>query len=212
MKTKIFEIQRIKKRAAWTREEDEILISQSLKHSRRSWTNISNLIKTKTPYQCFLRFRSVNPNLKKGTWDSEEDIRIVHDVMKHGFKWFLIAKGFTSRNAKQIRDRYINYLDPNIIKTKFSTEEDLMILDLHSRYGNRWSIIRQFMPNRSADMIKNRYNSSVKRNKKLTEYKCNRNSTYQDEYSRMSEFSFSENMFSFGLLENNFDVNDLFNY
>jgi hypothetical protein len=213
MKSKIFDIQRTKKRVCWTKNEDELLITHSLKQSRRSWTKISKLIRTKTPYECFLRFRSINPYLKKGSWDNEEDEHIVEGVKKYGPKWYIIAKGFSNRNAKQIRDRYINYLDPSIVKSKFSLEEDLMILDLHNRYGNKWSIIRHYMPHRSADMIKNRYNSSVKRNKKLVDLnKCNC-SFLNTEYTRLSELSFSDNnMFSLDIPADNFDINDLFNY
>jgi hypothetical protein len=150
--------------------------------------------------------------LKKGSWDREEDEMILEGVGKHGFKWYIIAKGFKNRNAKQIRDRYINYLDPNISKEKFSTEEDLMILDLHTKFGNKWSIIRQYMPYRSADMIKNRYNSSVKRNKKLSDQSRINLNYHQNEYTRISELSFSENMFSLGIQENLFDIDDLFKY
>jgi hypothetical protein len=71
--------------------------------------------------------------------------------------------------GKQIRDRYTNYLDPAICKSKFSTEEDFQILQLHNKYGNKWILIKQFVPGRSGDCIKNRFNSSIKRNKKLCE-------------------------------------------
>jgi hypothetical protein len=164
----IFQIRKTKKHGAiWTDEEDNILIALVLSQQRRSWQKIAETLANKTPYDCYLRFRSINPNLRKGAWDPTEDAKVLDAVKIYGKRWNKIAKVFTNRNAKQIRDRYINYLDPDIVKGKFTVDEDLLILDLHSKYGNRWSFIRKFIPHRSSDMIKNRYNSSISRNKKL---------------------------------------------
>jgi hypothetical protein len=90
-------------------------------------------------------------------------------MRQFGKQWSKIASQFFhNRNAKQIRDRYTNYLDPAINNSNFSPKEDLQILDLYNRYGNKWSLIKQFVQGRSSDCIKNRFNSSIKRNKKLS--------------------------------------------
>jgi hypothetical protein len=166
---KLFHIEKIKKRrkTTWSVEEDRLLISLAQPQQRKSWKTISRFLLDKNAYQCYLRYRSINPNLRKGVWDPSEDKKILDAVQDHGKRWNLVAKIFSNRNSKQIRDRYINYLDPQIAQNKFTVDEDLLILELHNRYGNRWALIRALLPHRSSDMIKNRYKSSISRNKSL---------------------------------------------
>jgi hypothetical protein len=136
-----FNIEKIKKSVLWTKEEDRLLISLVSIHRRR-WSSISKSFKGKTGQHCNLRYRSINPNGKKGTWEPFEDQKIIKGVKLYGKQWSRIAKAlFSNRNGKQVRDRYTNYLDPEINKGKFSTEEDLQILELHNKYGNKWKLI-----------------------------------------------------------------------
>ena len=90
-------------------------------------------------------------------------------VRLHGRAWSKISKILISRNGKQIRDRYINILDPHIKKGKFTIEEDLKLLKLNRKLGTRWATISKYFENRTADMIKNRYHSSIKKNLKFLE-------------------------------------------
>jgi hypothetical protein len=168
----IFLIQKVKKKrrkiSSWTKEEDNLLISLVQAQQRKSWKKVTKILTNKTPYECYLRYRSINPNRRKGVWEPWEDQMILKAISLYGPRWGEIAKAIHTRNAKQIRERYINYLDPSIKQGKFSIDEDLLILDLHSQYGNRWSFIRKhYLPHRSADMIKNRFKSSISRNMKL---------------------------------------------
>jgi hypothetical protein len=164
MKEPVFIIKKIKRRVSWTPHEDELLLSLTTACSKNSWKTISENFQGKSSYHCFLRYRSIRPGLKKGNWEKEEDERVLIGVKTFGKKWHLIAKHyFWNRNAKQVRDRYINYLDPSVRKGKFSEDEDRRIYQLHSKYGNQWSLIQKQFPERTADAIKNRYNSSLKR-------------------------------------------------
>lgn len=167
MKEPVFLICKSKKIISWNAQEDYILLSLISTNSKNSWMAVAEKLPGKSPYHCFLRYRSIRPGLKKGSWTPEEDIKIKAGVETYGKKWFLIAKKlFTNRNAKQIRDRYINYLDPNIKTGKFCLEEDQKIIQLFDKYGNKWSIIQQHISDRSADAIKNRYNSSLRKKRK----------------------------------------------
>jgi hypothetical protein len=168
----LFHIRKINrnKECSWTKEEEAILISHTKVNKKNHWKEISTIIPGKTPYQCYLRFRSRHPQLKKGWWSKSEDDRIKIGVEVYGRHWALIAKNlFANRNAKQIRDRYINYLDPSVNKGKFSLSEDIIIFDLYNTYGPKWSLIQKHLKNRSSDAIKNRYNSSIKRNRQMHE-------------------------------------------
>jgi myb proto-oncogene protein len=171
MKEKFFIIQKVKKQVTWTSEEDQKLIS--LVKSETSWSKISNKFTDKTQYDCNLRYRSINPSLKKGFWDEEEDKKLLKAVKVNGKRWEKIANGFSGRNAKQIRDRYVNYLDPGMKKEKFTNDEDMLIYQLHKQFGSKWRKYCKYFEGRSADMIKNRYNSSICKNENFIKiYMC----------------------------------------
>jgi len=129
----------------------------------KNWRGISKHFYKKSPLQCFSRYKRIRPGIEKGIWKKEEDNKIMELVNKYGKSWSKISKTFKSRNGKQIRDRYINVLDPSIIKTKFSVEEDKKLIQLFKKLGPKWATISQQFPHRTADMLKNRFHSSLKK-------------------------------------------------
>ncbi len=56
------------------------------------------------------------------------------------------------RNSKQCRERWINYLDPKNLRTRFTPEEDEKLLALHQQYGNRWAQISRMLVGRSVSL------------------------------------------------------------
>jgi len=168
-KPKLFDIRKTKVQKKWTREEDLILIDLARCYNHKNWKAISSHFSDKTSLQCFSRYKRIRPGIVKGSWTREEDEKILELVNKYGKSWSKISKVLVSRNGKQIRDRYINILDPNIKKGKFSLEEDLKLLSLYRKLGPRWATISKFFDNRTADMIKNRFHSSIKKNMKFFE-------------------------------------------
>ena len=54
-------------------------------------------------------------------------------------------------------------LDPEIKKGKFTEEEDNTLIQLYMHYGPKWATIAKHFINRTADMIKNRFHSSIKK-------------------------------------------------
>jgi len=101
--------------------------------------------------------------LVKGNWGKEEDQLVLDLVAKFGKNWSLISKYIPSRTGKQIRDRYLNTLDSNINRERFSQEEDKKILELYLQYGTKWSHIAKFFEKRTGDMIKNRFYSTLRK-------------------------------------------------
>jgi len=59
-----------------------------------------------------------------------------------------------TRNRKQIRDRYLNYLDPNLNKNKFTKWEDEMIIEQFLKLGKKWSLIAKNFQGKTGDMVK----------------------------------------------------------
>ena len=82
---------------------------------------------------------------------------------EHGKNWSEISKFMPHRTGKQIRDRFLNALDDNLNKEKFSQEEDDKIIKLYKSYGNSWCRIAKRLKGRTGDMVKNRFYSSLKR-------------------------------------------------
>ena len=58
------------------------------------------------------------------------------------------------RTGKSCRLRWLNYLRPDVKRGDFTADEQLLILDLHSRWGNRYYfILLYFIPAASFDFL-----------------------------------------------------------
>ncbi|KAH9253643.1 hypothetical protein BASA81_008261 [Batrachochytrium salamandrivorans] len=145
----------------------------------RNWKDVSSHIPGRTHVQCLQRWNKVlKPGLKKGTWQPEEDdllARQVGEFLDTGAdspNWTSIAKHIEGRTAKQCRERWRCNLDPQIKKTEWSPEEDVMILNMQQALGNRWALLAKQLPGRTENAIKTRFRSlqrSLKRKWNQTE-------------------------------------------
>ena len=72
--------------------------------------------------------------------------------------WILVAEHMPGRNSRQCRERWLNYLSPKLNRQKFTKEEDELLLSKVEEYGTKWvTISKSFFPNRTDQMVKNRY-------------------------------------------------------
>ncbi|KAK1280724.1 Transcription factor [Acorus gramineus] len=69
-----------------------------------------------------------------------------------------------NRCRKSCRLRWLNHLNPKIKRGKFSEDEVDLIIKVHRLIGNRWSLIAGRIPGRTANDIKNFWNSWSKKN------------------------------------------------
>ena len=65
-------------------------------------------------------------------------------------------------NAKKLRGRWINHVDPCLKKGPWSKQEDNKLLELVTTIGNKWSEISRCIIGRTENNVKNRYNSLMK--------------------------------------------------
>jgi hypothetical protein len=77
-------------------------------------------------------------------------------------KWIDVARLVPSRNSKQCRERWYNRLSPDLKHIPFETWEDQIIVEKQRQLGNRWSLIAQALPGRSAGAIKNRWYAGLR--------------------------------------------------
>ena len=149
---------------SWTAEEDELLKTLVEKLGNR-WSLMSQSFPGRTPSQLATRWsKTVNPQLVKGPFSHEEDLKIIEHVKKYGpQKWSLLTKEMPERSAKQCRERYINNLNPCITKHPWTEYEDALIANLVEKYGTKWALIARMIPGRSDNSIKNRWNSCLSR-------------------------------------------------
>mmetsp|Transcript_10465 Transcript_10465/g.16858 ORF Transcript_10465/g.16858 Transcript_10465/m.16858 type:complete len:174 (-) Transcript_10465:170-691(-) len=78
-------------------------------------------------------------------------------------QWADLAPQLPGRTGKQIRDRWVNYLNPAINHLPFSREDDLRLWRGHKDLGKRWVEIsvKIFHSTRSENHIKNRWYSAA---------------------------------------------------
>lgn len=73
------------------------------------------------------------------------------------------------RSSKQCRERWLNHLDPSKTKAGWSLEEFVVLFQHVLDSGKKWAVlVKKLGDRRSEHSIKNKYNSIIKKQGRLT--------------------------------------------
>jgi hypothetical protein len=68
-----------------------------------------------------------------------------------------------NRNVRQCRERYKNYLAPNLRQGDWTAEEDALLTQLFMEHGAKWNTISRSFVNRSDISLRNRWQQLERR-------------------------------------------------
>lgn len=104
----------------------------------------------------------------RNAWTQEENQRLRFLVEEKKMKsWVLISNFFINRSNKDCRDHYIFHLSPNIVKRKWTENEEQFLLEKFKEIGPKWVKMATFFDKRSPNDLKNRVKLIKQRKKPL---------------------------------------------
>ncbi|KAI0124428.1 myb-like DNA-binding domain-containing protein [Xylariales sp. AK1849] len=105
---------------------------------------------------------------RRGPWSQHEDRYLMSLVDTQGaLNWVKISQMLGSRTPKQCRERYHQNLKPSLNHEPITADEGALIEQLVVQIGKRWAEIARRLHNRSDNAVKNWWNGSMNRRKRL---------------------------------------------
>jgi hypothetical protein len=100
----------------------------------------------------------------KTKFTPEEDDRLIDIVNRRpGASWVEIASAMRTRNPRQCRERYKNYLDPHLRRDDWTEAEDHLLTQKYVELGPKWNQMSKLFVGRSDIALRNRHMALVRR-------------------------------------------------
>lgn len=112
--------------------------------------------------------RAARQSLPRNKFTKGEDRKLKECVKRFGRgNWKQISTFMPRRNARQCKDRWEKYLNPDVDNSPFSVDDDIKILKFYSVFGGKWKELSKMMPGRTDTSIKSRYKLLVRHGETL---------------------------------------------
>jgi hypothetical protein len=99
------------------------------------------------------------PFTARAKFSEEEDRRLAWLVSSLGtHDWPRIAGQMRTKNSRQCRERWHNYLCPELNTAPWTRDEEVLLVQKYQELGPKWAAIAKYFPHRTDSMIKNRFN------------------------------------------------------
>ncbi|GIQ84628.1 Myb-related protein B [Kipferlia bialata] len=155
----------------WTAEEDGLLRLAVTRVGNSDWRTVAEMIPNRSDIQAryrWARMTGIQTNTKRkiesrnsitGRWTNEEDALLIAAVNRHGAgNWAAIAKDVDGRTDQQCLRHWDKVLNPDIVKGRFTPEEDRSLLRAVEALGTgRWSEVARFLEGRTDKQVHLRY-------------------------------------------------------
>ncbi|XP_023733311.1 transcription factor MYB59 isoform X2 [Lactuca sativa] len=105
------------------------------------------------------------------------------------------------RTGKSCRLRWVNYLHPGLKRGKMTPQEERRILELHSKWGNRWSRIARKLPGRTDNEIKNYWRTHMRKKAQEQKRALSPSSSLSDSSSYSSIYTSNHTVHSMPMME-----------
>ncbi|OHS99573.1 Myb-like DNA-binding domain containing protein [Tritrichomonas foetus] len=93
----------------------------------------------------------------RNLFTEEEDKLLLKYVEMYGKNWMKISSLIPNRTTRQCRERYLKYLSPDLTHVKWTPEEDKLLMEKVSIYGNKWNNLLVFFKGRTDINLRNRW-------------------------------------------------------
>lgn len=112
----------------------------------------------------------INSNSGLKGWSEDDEKLLKKLAVQYKFDWKKIAKKFDNKKYTPhfLKMRYKGHVEgPVPLRVKFTHDEDVLIAKYFNEYGVDWEKMVSHFPNRTPVMLKNRYYSHIRKNRKL---------------------------------------------
>ncbi|OHT03113.1 hypothetical protein TRFO_06757 [Tritrichomonas foetus] len=88
--------------------------------------------------------------------EEDETLRsLVHTYGENN--WYFVASQMPNRSVRQCRERWQLFLSSGVTKSKWTREEDELLLSKHREFGSQWKTLERFFKGRTSYNIRNRF-------------------------------------------------------